>query len=146
MFQAIKDIQAGKDDEKNDRYHTYKNFALKYIVQFDYDEVYGNAHEKVDDADKAVAKESGVELIGFCEIIAKEKDITDCIEPKPEDLAYIMYTSGTTGDPKGVMLSHAAFAAMVASGSHKVKFCLVLFFFVCDFWVFSFIFFFFIVW
>ena len=123
MFQAIKDIQAGKNDEKNDRYETYNNFA-----KFDYDKVYGNAHEKVDDADKGAAKELGVELIGFFEIIAKGKCKTDCIEPKPEDLAYIMYTSGTTGDPKGVMLSRAAFAAVVASGSRKVKFCLVLFF------------------
>ncbi|GMV00361.1 MAG: AMP-binding protein [Burkholderiaceae bacterium] len=31
--------------------------------------------------------------------------------PSPEDLALLMYTSGTTGKPKGVMLTHANLAA-----------------------------------
>lgn len=29
-----------------------------------------------------------------------------CVEPKPDDLAMIMYTSGTTGLPKGCLLTH----------------------------------------
>ncbi|KAG1455480.1 hypothetical protein G6F56_007057 [Rhizopus delemar] len=35
-------------------------------------------------------------------------------EPEPEDLCCIMYTSGSTGNPKGVMLSHKNIIASIA--------------------------------
>lgn len=35
--------------------------------------------------------------------------------PKPEALATICYTSGTTGSPKGVMLTHASIIANVSA-------------------------------
>ncbi len=39
--------------------------------------------------------------------------------PSPGDMAYLMYTSGTTGGPKGVMISHAAMAEGVRMLSHE---------------------------
>jgi len=43
----------------------------------------------------------------FAEVEAMGKDAPqDHIPPAPEDLSVICYTSGTTGNPKGVMLSH----------------------------------------
>lgn len=35
--------------------------------------------------------------------------------PSPQDICTIMYTSGTTGDPKGVLLTHASVVACVES-------------------------------
>lgn len=39
-------------------------------------------------------------------------------KPVPDDVAVIMYTSGTTGAPKGVMISHANICATVAGVEH----------------------------
>jgi long-chain acyl-CoA synthetase len=42
-------------------------------------------------------------------LIEQEHEIPDFSAPAPESLATIMYSSGTTGTPKGVMLTHGAF-------------------------------------
>ncbi|EIE18699.1 long chain acyl-CoA synthetase 4 [Coccomyxa subellipsoidea C-169] len=78
---------------------------------------------------------SAVVYWGECDTLAKvsieESGLTKCyswsellemgrkspspaIPPKPEDLCTIMYTSGTTGNPKGVMLTHANLLSVVA--------------------------------
>lgn len=49
----------------------------------------------------------------FDDFIAEAPDITPMASRDPEALAAILYTSGASGEPKGVMLSHRALAANI---------------------------------
>lgn len=58
--------------------------------------------------------ESSADILSFDEILKKENPGFDC-NVSPEDLCVIMFTSGTTGKSKGVMLSHENLAGNATS-------------------------------
>lgn len=73
-----------------------------------------------DDAERALSVAAGagttVEVVAPADLT--RDDGTDGVAtpaaPAPDDVAYLVYTSGTTGTPKGVQVSHAALAAVLA--------------------------------
>lgn len=64
----------------------------------------------------------GIKVLSFKEVREMGKASSTDAEsrlPKPSDVALIMYTSGTTGAPKGVVISHSNLAATVG-GIYKL--------------------------
>ena len=55
------------------------------------------------------AESLGVKIYKMSEVMESGTDAQgapDYVEPKPEDCYILSYTSGTTGDPKGVKMTH----------------------------------------
>lgn len=71
---------------------------------------------------KAWAAEKGVNLVDFSAIeLMGKKNRRSHNYPTSDDLACIMYTSGTTGMPKGAMLTHGNFISAISAGVKNVS-------------------------
>eukprot|EP01138_Halocafeteria_seosinensis_P013401 gb/GECG01013687.1/.p1 GENE.gb/GECG01013687.1/~~gb/GECG01013687.1/.p1 ORF type:complete len:697 (+),score=66.00 gb/GECG01013687.1/:1-2091(+) len=80
--------------------------CFTHIVQF----------EEFSDETKAKAEGAGLTLLTLKSVKEQGREnLKVHRETVPNDLAAIMYTSGTTGDPKGVMLSHKNIIAASSS-------------------------------
>ncbi|CAH1104812.1 unnamed protein product [Psylliodes chrysocephalus] len=63
----------------------------------------------------------GVNILGFDEVLHIDTNTTDQVRPTPDDIAIIMYTSGSTGVPKGVKLLHRNLIASIKAFTDCTK-------------------------
>jgi long-chain acyl-CoA synthetase len=64
--------------------------------------------------DQLKAEHPNIAIWSFKEFMELGEELVEPVPPNPEDLMCIMYTSGSTGPPKGVLLKHSTVVAAIA--------------------------------
>jgi long-chain acyl-CoA synthetase len=95
--------------------------SLKVIISIDPIDAGEPAGFSKADLLRQMSADLGVRIVGFAEAEALgERSTLTMMPPKASDTVTINYTSGTTGNPKGVVLTHAA--SVAASSATLVGF------------------------
>lgn len=77
----------------------------------------------IDDQVPLLPSSSGVQVISYSKLLSQGRsNLQSSCPPKPDDIATICYTSGTTGTPKGAVLTHGNLIANVAGATISTKF------------------------
>lgn len=72
--------------------------------------------------DKRLAASSGLKavLVGTYEDLSDFSELPIACTAAPENLAYVMYTSGSSGEPKGVMITHRSLANLFTAMDARI--------------------------
>jgi long-chain acyl-CoA synthetase len=94
---------------------------LKNLVLMDPENFVGEKHSETKELLEKLTEEGKVTFVDLVEVIQSGRE---CRQPDPkltpETIFTFSYTSGTTGDPKGAMISHKNVIAGVCNDSHDV--------------------------
>lgn len=89
--------------------------SIKSVIYRDYDDHLGDIQDSIKTIESL---NGGIRVYRFSEILKLGEDNpVEPNPPKPEDCACIMYTSGSTGPPKGVIINHCTVIGGVAGAS-----------------------------
>ncbi|XP_019053177.1 PREDICTED: long chain acyl-CoA synthetase 6, peroxisomal-like isoform X2 [Nelumbo nucifera] len=71
----------------------------------------------------SLPSKTGVKVVSYSNLLFQGRSSPHPFcPPNPEDIATICYTSGTTGTPKGAVLTHGNLIANIAGSCHTIKF------------------------
>lgn len=77
----------------------------------------------IDNEVPSLPSSAGVQVVTYSKLLSQGcSNLQPFFPPKPDDVATVCYTSGTTGTPKGVVLTHGNLIASVAGASLATKF------------------------